>query len=92
MLIYESEISDKQNKEICNIFKDSMKNLAIKTEDFKHHACEGMIMFGGDFVSHLGHALARADIYNSLKILKTFDKECREQANLFIKFKEKRGF
>ncbi len=60
-------------------------------EDFKHNACEGMIKFGGGFTSHLGHALARADIYNSLKILKTFDEECREHANLFIKFMEKRN-
>lgn len=54
--------------------------------DFKAHAAEGLIRFGGGFAQPLGYALAHADSTNSFKIITNWNDECVEHAELHKKF------
>lgn len=58
--------------------------------DYKYHAAEGMIKFGGSFTHMLGHVLARADSKNSAKVIRTWRKDCDHHAELHRKFMSNR--
>ncbi len=60
-------------------------------EHFRREAAQGLINFGGSFGKSLGHALARADVKNAAKIIKTFSSECDEHAQLWRKFTAKKS-
>ena len=60
-------------------FKDSEE-----FENFKYNASMGMIKFGGSFTTYLGEALARADMYNSKRLINAFREMCEHHAKLFI--------
>lgn len=59
-------------------------------EDFKYHAAEGMMRFGGEFTRRLGHALVAADIPNAIKLIKLYWSMCDEHAMLHKIFIAKR--
>lgn len=59
-------------------------------EDFKYHAVEGLIRFGGSFASNLGRALAHADVPNSIKLIRLFHSLMDEHAMLHKIFIAKR--
>lgn len=60
-------------------------------EKFKINASLGMLKFGGSFLQGLGNALAHADSMNTAKIIRSFFSECKEHANLYIKWLANRG-
>ena len=60
-------------------------------EQFKYHAAEGLIRFGGSFAGALGNLLAVADSRNTFKILKVWRDELQEHADLYIKYLESSG-
>lgn len=53
--------------------------------DFKVDVSLGMIKFGGGFAHFLGHALANADLKNTLIILTYFSNDCAHHAALYRK-------
>jgi len=55
-------------------------------DNFKVDASSGMIKFGGGFTHFLGHALARADRLNTVKIINAFRSDCEHHAELHKKF------
>jgi hypothetical protein len=58
--------------------------------DFRYHAAEGMVRFGGSFMSALGHALMHSDLKNTIKIMTQWKYECLEHAELHRKFIKQR--
>lgn len=68
--------------------KAKIAGFASKEEmdNFKVDASSGMIKFGGGFAHFLGHALARADGTNTVKLLRAFRDECTHHAELYRKF------
>lgn len=59
---------------------------AEEMDNFKVDASLGMIKFGGTFTHFLGHALARADSNNTVKILRAFREDCTHHAELYKKW------
>lgn len=55
-------------------------------EEYKYHACKGLVKFGGSFSRPLGEALASADTGNTYKLINAFREMCDEHAELFINF------
>ena len=59
--------------------------------NFRYHAAEGMVRFGGSFINALGHALMHSDLRNTIKIMTHWKEECLEHADLHQKFIEQRN-
>jgi hypothetical protein len=62
-------------------------------EDFKYHAYEGLVRFGGSFCQALGRVLGASDMVNGIKVVKTWRSECEEHAELhrlFMKTRDKK--
>jgi hypothetical protein len=58
--------------------------------DFKYHAQEGLIRYGGSFAKNLGLALQSADVNNAIKIMKLWFSLCDEHCMLHKIFIAKR--
>lgn len=59
-------------------------------EDFKYHAVEGMLRFGGSFSTAFGRCLQVADSSNTTKLMRLYFAMCEKYAMLHKMFIAKR--
>lgn len=84
-------ITEMSSEEFCEYMQEQEKTVQDclgmisldHYEIFKYNTIMGLIMFGGNFAKALGELLARADMSNSVKILRVWQNECVQHEMLF---------